>query len=70
MGNHEKRLGQLDKMFSNSEEFKDVNELTLLGEEYRMLKKEIGILWDKWETLSAEADLINLELEGLGVVYS
>ena len=35
-----------------------------------LLKKEIGILWDKWETLSAEADLINLELEGLGVVYS
>ena len=70
LGNHEKRLGQLDKMFSNSEEFKDVNELTLLGEEYRMLKKEIGILWDKWETLSAEADLINLELEGLGVIYS
>jgi ATP-binding cassette subfamily F protein 3 len=62
LGKHEERLGQLDIIFSSPEQIKDVTELTEFGEEYRILKKEIQVLWDEWVRLSAEADLINLEL--------
>jgi len=65
LGKHEERLGQLDTIFSSPEQIKDVGELTKLGEEHRILKDEIQVLWDEWETRSAEADLINQEVEGL-----
>ena len=62
---HEARITELEAMFSSPDQFDDAAQLAASGEQYRELKEEAQLLWEKWETLSLEAERLDSRLGGL-----
>ena len=62
---HEARITELEAMFSSPDQFDDAAQLAASGEQYRELKNEAQSLWEEWETLSLEAEMIGSRLGGL-----
>ena len=56
---------ELEAMFANPERFEDRAQLEDTGERYRMLKQEEQTLWDEWERLSMEAEVVDRTLGAL-----
>ena len=61
----EAHMAELETMFSRPGQFDGPAQLASAGEQYRVLKKEAGSLWEEWERLSLEADSIEVKLAGL-----
>ncbi|MSQ40950.1 MAG: ABC transporter ATP-binding protein [Dehalococcoidia bacterium] len=62
---HEARIAELEAMFSSPDQFADLAQLAVSGEQYRELKEESQSLWEEWERLSLEAERIDSRLVGL-----
>ena len=54
----ETEISRLEKMFSNPDSFERPQKLTLAGEEYQDLQRDIGILWQEWQNLAMRLDEI------------
>ena len=67
VADHESRIAELEVKFSRPESFSERSQLAASGERYRVLKEEVQALWDEWETLSLEAELVDSKLAGLQV---
>ena len=64
---HEARVAELETLFSNPSQFESKDHLAEAGEEYRLLKNKEQALWEKWESLSGEAESISRKLVDLEV---
>jgi ATP-binding cassette subfamily F protein 3 len=62
---HEARIAELEDMFSRPYEFEDAAQLTVFGEQHRVIKDETQSLWDEWERLSQQAEKIDNQLQEL-----
>ncbi len=62
---HEARIGQLETLFSNPDQFKDAAQLATSAEQYRVLKLDAQSLWGEWEGLSLEAERTDSQLREL-----
>jgi ATP-binding cassette subfamily F protein 3 len=65
--NHEAKITELEAMFSSPDLYNNATQLAASGKQYRELKEETQSLWDEWEALSLEAEIIDSKLEGLKV---
>ena len=67
LADHEARIAELEVKFSSPDSFGERAQIAASGERYRVLKEEAQSLWQEWETLSLEAEIINSKLTGLQV---
>ena len=67
LADHEARIAELEVKFSSPDSFGERAQIAASGERYRVLKEEAQSLWEEWETLSLEAEIINSKLTGLQV---
>ena len=65
LSEREARIGELEAMFSEPDQFGDPVQITSSAERYAALKEEAESLWDEWERLSLEAENIDSQLEAL-----
>ena len=67
LADHEARIAALEVKFSSPDSFGERAQIAASGERYRMLKEEAQSLWEEWETLTLEAEVIDSKLTGLQV---
>ena len=67
LADHEARIAELEVKFSSPDSFGERAQIAASGERYRVLKEEAQSLWEEWETLSLEAEVIDSKLTGLQV---
>ena len=67
LADHEARIAALEVKFSSPDSFGERAQIATSGERYRVLKEEAQSLWEEWETLSLEAEIIDSKLTGLQV---
>ncbi len=67
LADHEARIAELEVKFSSPDSFGERTQIAASGERYRVLKEEAQSLWEEWETLSLEAEIIDSKLTGLQV---
>ncbi len=67
LSGYETRIAELEDMFSQPSHFDGPAQLASAGERYRTLKEEAGLLWQEWESLSLEAENIDVRLAELKV---
>ena len=67
LADHEARIAELEVKFSSPDSFGERAQIAASGERYRVLKEEAQSLWEEWETLSLEAEVIDSKLNGLQV---
>ena len=67
LADHEARIAELEVKFSSPDSFGERAQIAASGERYRVLKEEAQSLWQEWETLSMEAEVIDSKLNGLQV---
>ena len=67
LADHEARIAALEVKFSSPDSFGERAQIAASGERYRVLKEEAQSLWQEWETLSLEAEVIDSKLTGLQV---
>ena len=67
LADHEARIAELEVKFSSPDSFGERAQIAASGERYRVLKEEAQSLWQEWETLSLEAEVIDSKLTGLQV---
>ena len=67
LADHEARIAALEVKFSSPDSFGERAQIAASGERYRVLKEEAQSLWEEWETLSLEAEIIDSKLTGLQV---
>ena len=65
LSEREGRIGELEAMFAEPEQFDDAAQIASSAERYAALKEEAESLWDEWERLSLEAEDIDGQLEAL-----
>ena len=65
LSEREARIGELEAMFSEPDQFGDPVQIASSAERYAALKEEAESLWDEWERLSLEAENIDSQLEAL-----
>ena len=65
LSDRERRIAELEAMFSSPDQFDDPDEVVSASEHYATLKSEAESLWDEWERLSLEAENIDSQLEAL-----
>ncbi len=58
----ESEIAELEEWFANPTEFRDVTLISSKSGNYAELKKEEGDLWESWENLSREIDLVKQKL--------
>ncbi|MCL0102263.1 ATP-binding cassette domain-containing protein, partial [Dehalococcoidia bacterium] len=62
---YEARFAELETRFSNPSQFDSKDHLAASGEQYRVFKGEEQSLWEEWERLSLEAELVDRRLAEL-----
>ena len=67
LADHEARIAELEVKFSSPDSFGERAQIAASGERYRVLKEEAQSLWEEWETLTLEAEVIDSKLTGLQV---
>ena len=65
LSGYETHIAELEAMFSKPSHFEGPTQLASAGERYRVLKEEAGSLWEEWESLSLEAENIDVMLAEL-----
>ena len=65
LSGYETHIAELEAMFSKPSHFEGPTQLVSAGERYRVLKEEAGLLWEEWESLSLEAENIDVRLAEL-----
>ena len=62
LADNEARIAELEAMFSNPDQFGEPSQIAASAEQYRVLQEEAQSLWEKWESLSLEAETIESKL--------
>jgi hypothetical protein len=65
---HEAEITQLEALFSNPGQVNDTAQLVAFGERYQVLKTEAQRLWEEWDRLSLDAEMIDIRLKELDVL--
>ena len=60
---YESQLAEMERLFSNPDQYGDAAQVVASSEKYRLLKGEVDLLLEEWERLSLEAERINKPLE-------
>ena len=58
----EAKLAQLEALFSEPSNYREVKSFQASASEYKLLKAETSLLWEEWETLSIKCEQINSSL--------
>ena len=58
-------MAELEAMFSSPDLFDKPSRIASLVEQYHALKAETQSLWEEWERLSLEAEVVGSKLSGL-----